>query len=133
MSLARTPSTTAGLLRSGAGDAAGLHLVPEPSRVMTALVADLLWPTSLDPALPQALLRRAATVRAGTPGEQRALVAGGRVSHQRRARGRLTPGTLGLSPREREVVQLLAAGLRNKEIALRLQISEKTVKFHLGR
>src|SRR5437899_11068167 len=51
MSLARTPSTTAGLLRSGAGDAAGLHLVPEPSRVMTALVADLLWPTSLDPAL----------------------------------------------------------------------------------
>ena len=30
-------------------------------------------------------------------------------------------------------MQLVAAGLRNKEIALRLQISEKTVKFHLGR
>jgi DNA-binding CsgD family transcriptional regulator len=38
-----------------------------------------------------------------------------------------------LSPREREVVQLLATGLRNKEIAARLRISERTVKFHLGR
>ena len=28
---------------------------------------------------------------------------------------------------------MVAAGLRNKEIALRLRISEKTVKFHLGR
>jgi DNA-binding CsgD family transcriptional regulator len=38
-----------------------------------------------------------------------------------------------LSPREREVVQLVAMGLRNKEIAARLRISERTVKFHLGR
>ncbi len=38
-----------------------------------------------------------------------------------------------LSPRERQVVQLVAAGLRNKEIARDLHISERTVKFHLGR
>jgi DNA-binding NarL/FixJ family response regulator len=37
----------------------------------------------------------------------------------------------GLSPREREVLALLAEGLPNKRIALELAISEKTVKAHL--
>jgi two-component system, NarL family, response regulator YdfI len=37
-----------------------------------------------------------------------------------------------LTPREREVLQLLAAGLGNKEIASRLEISEHTVKFHVA-
>jgi DNA-binding NarL/FixJ family response regulator len=37
----------------------------------------------------------------------------------------------GLSPREREVLALLAQGLPNKRIALDLAISEKTVKSHL--
>jgi len=37
-----------------------------------------------------------------------------------------------LTPREREVLQMLAAGLANKEIAGRLGISEHTVKFHVG-
>ncbi|MBI4462247.1 MAG: response regulator transcription factor [Acidobacteria bacterium] len=36
-----------------------------------------------------------------------------------------------LSDREREVVQLVAQGLRNKEIAEKLFISEQTVKNHL--
>ena len=39
----------------------------------------------------------------------------------------------GLSPREREVLGLLAEGLPNKLIARRLEISEKTVKSHLTR
>jgi DNA-binding NarL/FixJ family response regulator len=39
----------------------------------------------------------------------------------------------GLSEREREVLQLLVAGMANKLIARRLQISEKTVKSHLTR
>ena len=39
----------------------------------------------------------------------------------------------GLSPREREVLALLAEGLPNKLIARRLQISEKTVKTHVTR
>ncbi len=37
-----------------------------------------------------------------------------------------------LTPRERDVLQLLAEGLPNKTIADRLQISEHTVKFHVN-
>jgi RNA polymerase sigma factor (sigma-70 family) len=36
-----------------------------------------------------------------------------------------------LTPREKEVLQLLAAGLTNKEIGMRLDIAENTVKNHL--
>lgn len=36
-----------------------------------------------------------------------------------------------LSPREREIVTMVAAGMRNKEIAGRLAIGEGTVKTHL--
>ena len=37
-----------------------------------------------------------------------------------------------LTPRESEVLQMLASGLANKEIAVRLTISEHTVKFHVA-
>ncbi len=37
-----------------------------------------------------------------------------------------------LTPRESEVLQLLADGLGNKEIAMRLNVSEHTIKFHIG-
>jgi len=37
-----------------------------------------------------------------------------------------------LTPREQEVLVLLADGLRNRELATRLGISEHTVKFHLA-
>jgi len=37
-----------------------------------------------------------------------------------------------LTPREVEVLRLVAAGLANKEIASRLEISEHTVKFHVA-
>ena len=43
-----------------------------------------------------------------------------------------TPGA-NLTPRERDVLSLVAVGLPNKSIARRLQISEKTVKAHLTR
>ena len=46
----------------------------------------------------------------------------------------LTPPSLveALTPREQEVLQLLAKGLPNKTIAHRLDISEHTVKFHVN-
>ena len=37
-----------------------------------------------------------------------------------------------LTPREREVLQLLAEGLPNKTIAARLEITDHTVKFHVN-
>jgi DNA-binding NarL/FixJ family response regulator len=40
-------------------------------------------------------------------------------------------GTTALTPREIEIVRLVAQGLRNKELANRLSITEGTVKIHL--
>jgi len=42
------------------------------------------------------------------------------------------PAIEGLTERELEVLRLLAQGMPNKEIATRLIISERTVKFHVS-
>ena len=44
----------------------------------------------------------------------------------------LLDGEIQLSPREPEVLALLAEGASNKEIARRLNISVHTAKFHVG-
>ena len=41
--------------------------------------------------------------------------------------------SLGITPRELEVLQLIAAGLSNREIAERVNVSENTVKTHSSR
>ena len=41
--------------------------------------------------------------------------------------------SLGITPRELEILELIAAGLSNKEIASRVFVSENTVKTHSSR
>lgn len=43
-----------------------------------------------------------------------------------------SPAAASLTPRENEVLQLLAQGLTNKAIALALGVTEHTVKFHVN-
>jgi NarL family two-component system response regulator YdfI len=56
------------------------------------------------------------------------------LSHNVPAATHPTPATLAqpLSPREVEVLRLLAEGTGNKQIAWRLGISEHTVKYHIS-
>jgi DNA-binding NarL/FixJ family response regulator len=55
------------------------------------------------------------------------LVVEGYIAH---GRGKRPKDSAALSPREREVLQLLAEGASTKEIALRLHVSVKTVESH---
>jgi DNA-binding NarL/FixJ family response regulator len=48
-------------------------------------------------------------------------------------RPRAVPGVADLTPRELEVVTLIATGLSNEEIARQLYVSQSTVKTHAGR
>jgi DNA-binding CsgD family transcriptional regulator len=40
--------------------------------------------------------------------------------------------SIGYTKRQAEILELLPKGLRNKEMANILNVSEKTVKFHMG-
>jgi DNA-binding CsgD family transcriptional regulator len=113
--------------------AVGLGLIPNDAELMLAL----------------ALVRGADVALAGRRDTQLKSPAGGRMAWRLHPQPKppaggqtiwrlhphppRTPTAGTLSPRERDVVQLVAAGLRNKEIARHLHISEKTVKYHMGR
>jgi len=52
-------------------------------------------------------------------------------THRNKSATRSRPGRGSLlSPREREVLQLLATGLSNKQIALAMNVGEETIKWH---
>ena len=63
---------------------------------------------------------------------------GRRLFHREPRTGEFTPNeraqsSLGITERERQVLQLLADGRSNKEIAARLGLSPNTVKTHVAR
>ena len=64
---------------------------------------------------------------------RRALARDVQLRDARRRRSSLRERYRRLTPREREVMQLVASGLPNKLVAARLATSEKTVKIHRGR
>ena len=83
-----------------------------------------------DPALADrlaTLLGSIAGLRLAAPGEPAAVAV---VSRDREATG--APGDTDLTPRELDVLALLAEGASNKMIARQLGISVHTVKFHVG-
>jgi DNA-binding NarL/FixJ family response regulator len=49
-----------------------------------------------------------------------------------RTRSSLSEVSVSLTPREAQVLRQLALGLQNKEIAFRLNITERTAKFHVN-
>jgi DNA-binding NarL/FixJ family response regulator len=85
-----------------------------------AVLAAAAGQAVLDPGVQQRLLSAAARW-AGVPGSPGAAQASG------------SPGDGDLTPREAEVLRLIAAGASNREIARALFVSEATVKTHVNR
>ena len=83
-----------------------------------------------DPALADrvaSLLGGVAGIRLATPGEAATVAL---VS--REAQAVVPPDDIELTPRERDVLVLMAEGASNKAIARQLGISVHTAKFHVG-
>lgn len=86
-----------------------------PERIAASVVAAAQGLTVFDPGFRDALTRQSS-----------------RESVQPQFPGAEPPLVEELTPRELEVLRLLAEGLPNKTIAQRLDISEHTVKFHVN-
>ena len=78
------------------------------------------------------LARALPAVREGGYWVPRQLLSSFVTSILERPRGGKTAHTGPLSPREKQVAELLLENLANKEIAVRLGLSERTVKFHVS-
>lgn len=111
----------------------------DSSPPIVVLLADDAWATTAWTAGARGLLRRTATVEAMAASLE--AVAQGLVVLDPGLATALfsappptptAPPLEAITPREREVLQLLAEGLPNKAIAQRLSISEHTVKYHVN-
>ena len=76
-------------------------------------------------ALPDAAGRRRRSARAAGRADARA------AAGARGGRGRAPRPSMALTPKEREVLELLARNLSNKEIGLAMQVGEETIKWHM--
>jgi two-component system, NarL family, nitrate/nitrite response regulator NarL len=123
--------TALGVLRSTASSVIVWGFEPDPATALAALQAGADGYLYKDIA-PSGLLRALDAAIDGEAVLPRDLV-GPLIDCLRNVdeRHRAREMVLGLSPREREVLAMVAAGARNKHIALSLQISEFTVKRHV--
>jgi DNA-binding NarL/FixJ family response regulator len=128
------PGQELGELEDGAPRDAALVILGADGRAMHEALQTLPRPLALlrRDAEAAELLAAVRSVQAGLvvldPALALELAAGEPVRVTQAADGPLEE----LTPREREVLQLLVEGLPNKTIARRLGISDHTVKFHVG-
>ena len=121
-------------------DGNGLEIVDELHAAGTALSAVVITAHGDVPTTVRAM-RKGAVELIEKPFENRQVLAAVAEGLDRDARNRAVRGRRDaartlleeLSPREREVFDLVVEGLANKVVASRLEVAEKTVKVHRAR
>nr|WP_217283626.1 LuxR C-terminal-related transcriptional regulator [Aquabacterium terrae] len=83
------------------------------------------------PALGDWVVQSAHAARTAAPGAATPLAAPPQAPPERPAPALRATPSLALTPKEREVLALLARNLSNKEIGLAMQVGEETIKWHM--